>query len=100
LTVAFNAHRLDDHGGIYAHLLAAAYSAANTFPWIVPGRTSALRLGAASRRAGMFPEGGIRVGPTSILGGVAPKRGRPPRGWRMFPHSVRDFRERSTLRPA
>jgi len=54
--------------------------ALNTFPVdrSRPDRR-ALRLGMerlhAGRMVGVFPEGGIRAGPTSILGGVEPKRG-------------------------
>jgi 1-acyl-sn-glycerol-3-phosphate acyltransferase len=65
----------------YAYPLAGAWlRAVNTFP-VDRSRPDqrALRLGVerlrAGRWVGMFPEGGIRAGPTSILGGVAPKRG-------------------------
>ena len=65
----------------YANPLGAAWlRAVNTFPVnrSRPDRR-ALRLGVerlrAGRMVGMFPEGGIRAGPTSILGGVAPKSG-------------------------
>ena len=59
---------------------AAWLRALNTFP-VNRSRPDhrALRLGVerlrAGRMVGMFPEGGIRAGPTSILGGVAPKSG-------------------------
>ena len=65
----------------YANRLAAAWlRAVNTFPVdrSRPDRR-ALRLGLerlrAGRVVGLFPEGGIRAGATSILGGVAPKSG-------------------------
>ena len=65
----------------YAKPLAAAWlRAVDTFP-VNRSRPDqrALRLGVerlrAGRWVGMFPEGGIRAGATSILGGVAPKRG-------------------------
>lgn len=65
----------------YANRLGAAgLRALNTFPVdrSRPDRR-ALRLGMErlrrDRLIGVFPEGGIRAGPTSILGGVAPKRG-------------------------
>ena len=60
--------------------LGALLRALNTFP---VDRTRpdhrALRLGVERLRAGriigVFPEGGIRAGATSILGGAAPKSG-------------------------
>ena len=65
----------------YSHPLAAAWlRAVDTFP-VDRARPDqrALRVGVerlrAGRLVGMFPEGGIRAGPTSILGGVPPKRG-------------------------
>lgn len=65
----------------YANPLGAAWlRAINTFP-VDRSRPDqrALRLGVqrlrAGRWVGMFPEGGIRAGATSILGGVLPKRG-------------------------
>ncbi|MBA2435222.1 MAG: 1-acyl-sn-glycerol-3-phosphate acyltransferase [Chthoniobacterales bacterium] len=65
----------------YANPLIGAWlRALNTFPVdrVRPDRR-ALRVGlerlAAGRLVGIFPEGGIRAGPTSILGGVAPKSG-------------------------
>lgn len=65
----------------YANPLAAAWlRAVNTFPVdrSRPDRR-ALRLGLerlhVGRMAGVFPEGGIRAGATSILEGAAPKSG-------------------------
>ena len=65
----------------YANRLAAAWlRAVNTFP-VDRSRPDrhALRLGVerlrAKRVVGVFPEGGIRAGATSILGGAAPKSG-------------------------
>ena len=65
----------------YANPLGAAWlRAVDTFP-VNRSRPDqrALRAGVerlrTGRWVGMFPEGGIRAGPTSILGGVAPKRG-------------------------
>ena len=65
----------------YANWFAAAWlRAVDTFP-VNRARPDqrALRFGVerlrAGRWVGMFPEGGIRAGETSILGGVAPKRG-------------------------
>ena len=65
----------------YANRFAAAWlCAVDTFP-VDRSRPDqrALRLGVerlhAGRWVGMFPEGGIRAGATSILGGAAPKRG-------------------------
>jgi len=65
----------------YANPLAGAWlRAVNTFPVdrSRPDRR-ALRLGVERLRArrvvGVFPEGGIRAGATSILGGAAPKSG-------------------------
>ena len=65
----------------YAKPLAASWlRAVDTFP-VNRARPDhrALRVGVerlrSGRWVGMFPEGGIRAGPTSILGGVAPKRG-------------------------
>jgi 1-acyl-sn-glycerol-3-phosphate acyltransferase len=65
----------------YSHSLGGAWlRALNTFPVdrTRPDRR-ALRLGLArlhsKRLIGVFPEGGIRAGPTSILGGAAPKSG-------------------------
>ncbi len=65
----------------YTNPLAAAWlRAVDTFP-VNRSRPDqrALRLGVerlrAGRWVGMFPEGGIRAGATSIIGGVAPKRG-------------------------
>jgi 1-acyl-sn-glycerol-3-phosphate acyltransferase len=65
----------------YANRLAAAWlRAVNTFPVdrSRPDRR-ALRLGIeklrAGRLVGVFPEGGIRAGATSILGGAVPKSG-------------------------
>ncbi len=65
----------------YANRLAAAWlRAVNTFPVdrSHPDRR-ALRLGVERLRGrrvvGVFPEGGIRAGATSILGGAAPKSG-------------------------
>ena len=65
----------------YANRLVAAWlRAVNTFPVdrSRPDRR-ALRLGVERLRArrvvGVFPEGGIRAGATSILGGAAPKSG-------------------------
>ena len=65
----------------YANPLAAAWlRAVNTFPVdrSRPDRR-ALRLGLerlrAGRMVGVFPEGGIRAGVTSILEGAAPKSG-------------------------
>lgn len=61
-------------------LLAAWLRAVNTFPVdrSRPDRR-ALRLGLerlrSGRMVGVFPEGGIRAGATSILEGVAPKSG-------------------------
>ncbi len=60
--------------------LAAWLRSVNTFPVdrSRPDRR-VLRLGAerlrAGRLVGVFPEGGIRAGSTSILGGAAPKSG-------------------------
>lgn len=65
----------------YANPLGAAWlRAVDTFP-VSRSRPDhrALRSGVerlrAGRWVGMFPDGGIRAGTTSILGGVAPKRG-------------------------
>ena len=65
----------------YANPLVGAWlRAVNTFPVdrSRPDRR-ALRVGVARLRAGrvvgVFPEGGIRAGSTSILGGAAPKSG-------------------------
>ncbi len=65
----------------YANPLAAAWlRAVNTFPVdrSRPDRR-ALRLGVerlrAGRMVGVFPEGGIRAGVTSVLEGAAPKSG-------------------------
>lgn len=65
----------------YDNPLGAAWlRAVNTFPVnrSRPDRR-ALRLGVerlrAGRLVGMFPDGGIRAGATSILGGFAPKSG-------------------------
>ncbi len=65
----------------YANRLGGAWlRAVNTFPVdrSRPDRR-ALRVGLerlrAGRLVGVFPEGGIRAGATSILGGVAPKSG-------------------------
>ncbi|MEO8438803.1 MAG: lysophospholipid acyltransferase family protein [Spartobacteria bacterium] len=65
----------------YGNPVAAAWlRALNTFP-VNRSRPDqrALRLGLerlrAGRLVGMFPEGGIRAGATSILGGAAPKSG-------------------------
>jgi 1-acyl-sn-glycerol-3-phosphate acyltransferase len=65
----------------YANPLAAAWlRAVNTFPVdrSRPDRR-ALQVGVerlrAGRVVGVFPEGGIRAGATSILGGAAPKSG-------------------------
>ena len=65
----------------YANRLVAAWlRAVNTFPVdrSRPDRR-ALRLGVerlrAGRVVGVFPEGGIRAGATSILGGASPKSG-------------------------
>lgn len=65
----------------YSNQFVAAWlRAVDTFP-VNRSRPDqrALRIGVkrlrAGRLVGMFPEGGIRAGPTSILGGVAPKRG-------------------------
>ena len=65
----------------YDNFLGAAWlRAVNTFPVnrSRPDRR-ALRLGVerlrAGRLVGMFPDGGIRAGATSILGGVTPKSG-------------------------
>jgi 1-acyl-sn-glycerol-3-phosphate acyltransferase len=65
----------------YANPLAAAWlRAVNTFPVdrSRPDRR-ALRVGVerlrAERMVGVFPEGGIRAGATSILEGAAPKSG-------------------------
>ena len=65
----------------YANPLAAAWlRAVNTFP-VDRSRPDhrALRLGVerlrAGRVVGVFPEGGIRAGATSILEGAAPKSG-------------------------
>lgn len=65
----------------YANRLGGAWlRAVNTFPVdrSRPDRR-ALRVGLerlrAGRLVGVFPEGGIRAGGTSILGGVAPKSG-------------------------
>jgi 1-acyl-sn-glycerol-3-phosphate acyltransferase len=61
-------------------LLAAWLRALNTLP-VDRSRPDhrAIRLGVerlrAGRMVGVFPEGGLRAGPTSILGGVAPKSG-------------------------
>jgi len=61
-------------------LLGALLRVLNTIP-IDRSRPDhrALRLGVerlrAGRLIGVFPEGGIRAGPTSILGGAAPKSG-------------------------
>jgi len=65
----------------YANRLVAAWlRAVNTFPVdrSRPDRR-ALRLGVerlhVGRVVGVFPEGGIRAGATSIMGGAAPKSG-------------------------
>ncbi len=65
----------------YANRFGGAFlRALNTFP-VDRSRPDqrALRLGVerlrAGRIVGMFPEGGIRAGETSILGGAAPKSG-------------------------
>jgi 1-acyl-sn-glycerol-3-phosphate acyltransferase len=65
----------------YANPLGAAWlRALNTFP-VDRSRPDhrALRLGAerlrAGRTIGVFPEGGIRAGATSVLGGAMPKGG-------------------------
>jgi 1-acyl-sn-glycerol-3-phosphate acyltransferase len=65
----------------YANPIGAAWlRGLNTFP-VDRSRPDqrALRLGMARLRArrlvGVFPEGGIRAGPSSIIGGTAPKRG-------------------------
>jgi len=65
----------------YAHRLVAAWlHSVNTFP-VDRSRADrrALRVGVerlrAGRLVGMFPEGGIRAGETSILGGALPKGG-------------------------
>ena len=65
----------------YANPLVGAWlRGLNTFPVdrSRPDRR-ALRVGLerlrAGRLVGVFPEGGIRAGPTSILSGVAPKSG-------------------------
>jgi 1-acyl-sn-glycerol-3-phosphate acyltransferase len=65
----------------YANPIGAAWlRGLNTFPVdrSRPDRR-ALRLGMerlrAGRLVGVFPEGGIRAGPSSIIGGTAPKRG-------------------------
>ncbi len=61
-------------------LLGLVLRALNTFPVnrSRPDRR-ALRIGIerlrAERLVGVFPEGGLRAGPTSILGGAAPKSG-------------------------
>jgi 1-acyl-sn-glycerol-3-phosphate acyltransferase len=68
-------------GEFYANpLLGAWLRALNTFPVdrSRPDRR-ALRIGVerlrAGRVVGIFPEGGIRAGPTSILEGASPKSG-------------------------
>jgi len=65
----------------YANPIGAAWlRGLNTFP-VDRSRPDqrALRLGMerlrAGRLIGVFPEGGIRAGPTSIIGGTTPKRG-------------------------
>ncbi len=65
----------------YANPIGAAWlRGLNTFP-VDRSRPDqrALRLGMerlrAGRLVGIFPEGGIRAGPSSIIGGTAPKRG-------------------------
>lgn len=82
LTVAFT-RNIDwmTTAELYAHPVGGPWlRAVDTFP-VDRARPDqrALRAGVerlrAGRLVGMFPEGGIRAGPTSILGGAAPKRG-------------------------